>query len=342
MSQRARKMSENNAILAQAALDTAIDKSPSALQPYLKQLEPVVLFIVKIFVIIDPWIAFAWKKGFLYGQKFYAFIEPYHPDLLASMALGLVMMLFGGEFMLLIACAEGYRICGWETTYKCLKGLYNDYVVLEKADAVDDKLDGNGDGVPDVLEISEKDLIARKVKLFMRSSNPMQISQCLSGIYQGWVAVAAVLRMEFARYVALGVGIGEIISSPALKLLHPVLVKLVPADYEKWVEFSISYSCKCVGVWIAVFLARIITAFHSAVRGAHLFAKSLAVYASRYGFPHLTQPYVDDALAAVIAFFGVWIQLKTLFSVPFLLKLPLLPAIVAEDFLSMWLANDAQ
>jgi len=250
-------------------------------------------------------------------------------------------MLFGGEFMLLIACAEGYRICGWETTYTCLQGLYNDYVVLAKADAKDDKVDADGDGIPDVLEITEKDLITRKVKLFMRSSDPMQISECLSGIYQGWVAVAAVLRLEFARYVALGVAIGEVISSPALKLLHPVLVKLVPADYEKWVEFSISYSCKCIGVWVALFLARIITAFHSALRGAHLFAKSLAIYASRYGFPHLMQPFVDDALAGVIAVFGVWWQLKSFFTLPYLLKLPLLPAIIGEDFLSMWLAYDA-
>lgn len=35
----------------------------------------------------------------------------------------------GGNFVALIAAVEAFKLCGWETTKRCILALYGDYLV---------------------------------------------------------------------------------------------------------------------------------------------------------------------------------------------------------------------
>jgi len=79
--------------------------------------------------------------------------------------LGLVLAFFGGEYVLTIATVEAFRLGGWEKAKACLGVLYVSYQTALKASREDDKCDDNNDGVPDVNQISKKELASRKLLL---------------------------------------------------------------------------------------------------------------------------------------------------------------------------------
>ena len=58
------------------------------------------------------------------------------------MATGLVLCYFGGEFTLIIACVEAYRMCGWQESKKSLEDLAKDVDKVLTASENDDLVDG--------------------------------------------------------------------------------------------------------------------------------------------------------------------------------------------------------
>jgi len=269
----------------------------------------------------------------------YIKISPYEPELLFPMAFGLFMIFFGGSFMVIIACIEAYRICGWQQTRDCLITLYNNYLRVKKASEEDDKVDADHDGIADVLEISEGELITRKIKIFLKASDPEAMSNAIAGIYSGMLAVAATLRVEFARTLALGVAIGDVISVPGLKLFVPAFNLVIPHDYQKWVPVILRYVFKILGVSIAITITRYLSAVHSALRGAQLFITSLNIWLAKRNIAHINAfgLFAEEAVMAGVAFVGVMLQIRFAFNLPFPLNFFLLPVTLIEDFLTVWL-----
>lgn len=68
--------------------------------------------------------------------------------------------------------------------------------------------------------------------------------------------------------------------------------KLVPAEYHKWLPLSRKYASRFVGISIAWWLARLVSALHSAVRGATLVVSGVTGYVIRHG-------YVDKRISKV-------------------------------------------
>lgn len=48
--------------------------------------------------------------------------------------------------------------------------------------------------------------------VMLRAVEPAQLHDALGGLYVGFLAVVAALRLQFARAIALGASIGDIIS----------------------------------------------------------------------------------------------------------------------------------
>lgn len=335
--QRPRTAAENTGVLAEATVSEAAKKAPKWLKPYLEKLAPVVGFAAKMLNIMGPYFSKAWALG----EKAYAAIEPYGPKELAPMFFGVILMLFGGYFMTLIACIEAYRISGWEATQEALKVLYSDYCRVKEASDKDDLVDDDGDGVADVLQISKNELVTRKLKVFAKSTNPEEVSKALGSIYTGVIAMMATLKMQFARTVALGVAIGDVFSRVSIKFLHAPLAAVIPKDYHRWIDVVIRYICKSAGISIAWTLQRILSAFHSALRGAQMFTDSFAVYTGKRGYTKLSEGYWDEAFSAVVAAIGLYLQLTTGFSLPWILALPLFPFLFVEKMLALMVVYDA-
>lgn len=309
--------------------DRAEAAAPEWLKPYAKYLGTGIRVTGKVIDVVGPVVI----KGYGLGKQGYKLLEPYGPEELLPMLVGVLMCVFGGSFMMTISAMEAYRMAGWHETKEHLV-IMRDNVRKARAESrKDDEVDADGDGIADVKQIESKELATRKISLFMRVTNPLELSAALSGLYIGLLAVVATLRMRMARTIALGCSLGNAAAGPALKLIKPVAESAVPPEYHNWIAVVVSYVCKGLGVWIAMIVHRVLAAVHSAVRGSQLFCENFATYTRKRGYSALADGYYDEAAMAVVAFMGLYFQLSSSFSIPWLLALPLAPVIIFEKFL---------
>lgn len=312
----------------------AAKKTPEAVQPYIIKVAPALALIMTLVDMSLPYLSGALTKV----QQFYEFLKPYHPEDMACVLVGLFMAFFGGEFPALITAIEAYRQLGFEPTLKALRALWEDAKTVQAANFKDDKEDKDGDGVADVKQINASELVERKVLLFLRTTDPQKVSTAIAAISSGWLAVLASLKVSFARAVALGGAIGDILRKPALRYLSPPLKKIVPEDYHRWIMPCISYTCKTIAISIAWSLQKVISAFHSSIRGGHIAAAGVVVYLHKYKFISVSadDTLVDEVVGYIIAAFGFLIQATTGFHLAFPLNLLLLPISIVE-WLLVWM-----
>ena len=237
------------------------------------------------------------------------------------------MVFFGGTYVTTIAAVEAFRQCGWERTEKHLKILFANY---EKAAAASKK---DGDGIPDVQQLSSNELYRRKALLVAKSVNPDDVSNALAGIWSGIFGVLCTLRIQFAHAITLGAAIGDVLHSGAHKYLEPTLNEIVPKEYHKWVPTIVKYSCRCIAVSIAWIVQRVISAFHSAIRGSELALTGICAYLKRHG--HIkevpeTGSQLWFGLHIGLAVMGFLWQLRLGFSLPFPINILFLPLSIFE------------
>ena len=273
-------------------------------------------------------------------QQLAVILEPYRLDLLAPAAIGLIMCFFGGSFMTLIAACEAYRMVGLASQMKLVKELWADFETFSAASRADDKLDLDGDGVADVLQVTPQQLMQRKVLLFVRTIDPRRLGDAVAGLQSGFLAVVATLKLEFARCITLGSALGQILQKPCDAFVQPVIEGLLPPDYKRWASPVLSGIIKSATITFAWFLQRIISAFHSAMRGGTMFSRNVLEYLDRMNYVHLRSEdtHADEIAGYAVAALGLWFQLSSGFTLPFPLNVLLLPFTLAEWWL-MWMVN---
>lgn len=239
--------------------------------------------------------------------------------------------------MLTIAAVEAYRACGWETTYKCLVDLNKDFDAVVEASRKDDTVDADGNGVADVKEIPPKELLKRKMMIFLTTVDPKRFTDALSGINAGFVAVVATLKLEFVMALTLGYAIADAILPPLQRILEPMLKSLpgVKPEYRKWVPVILVYSIRYACVSLAFFLQRVISGFHSSIRGGLMIARNMLAYLKVMNLVHIDDKdsIVDEAIGYGLAALGFWLQISSSFRLPFPLNVILFPFTLIEWFL---------
>jgi len=316
---------------------TVADNVPKQFQPMLQKAAPIFGQIAEI--VIDkliPLLNQYYVKLLVLWKK----LEPYKPHLLIPSFIGLIMCFFGGSFLTLIAAVEAYRMCGYETTLKCINNLVEDFTKVIEVNKKDDVTDADGDGIPDVLQVSSKALLKRKTLLFLKTIDPKRITDALSGINAGLLAVVATLKLEFAKTITLGNAIASIVEEPAFKYLLPRVEGALPPDYKKWASPVISYSIKSMAISLAWTLQRIISAFHSAIRGGLMFSRNILHYLSEMNYVKIKheETYIDEIVGFGLAFVGLVWQLRSGFGLPFPLNVLLFPFSIAEYTL-IWMVS---
>jgi len=313
---------------ATAYLGAISSKVPEKVRPLLIKVTPIIAIIANLIEKLIP----IFENLYFKAIKLRASLAPYKPELLAPALMGLVMCFFGGSYMTLIAAFEAYRQCGWESTKKCIDDLLLDFQKVAEANAKDDAKDDDGDGVSDVLQISAHDLAARKALLFFRTVDPVRFSGALSGLQSGFMAVVATLKVQFVKAIALGAAIAEILNVPASRFIVPALEIILPADYKRWAGPVVSYAVKSIAVSIAWTLARVISAFHSALKGGVMATRNILDYVDQMGFYKINHEdtYMDEIAGYVLAALGLWFQLSFAFQLPLLMSVLLFPFTIAE------------
>lgn len=94
-------------------------------------------------------------------------------------------------------------------------------------------------------------------------------------------------------------------------------------------------------VSIAWSVQRILSAFHSAMRGGIIFSRNILEYLSKMNYIHINheETMLDEAVGYGLALVGLYFQLAYGFGLPFPLNILLLPFRMAEYFL-IWIVNN--
>ena len=327
-----RKAPANKRSFIKVMMDEAGNRLPKY-KPYIEAATPYVVGAADAVDRAYPYAVVAYAKA----KEGYALLQPYHPEQYLPLATGLIMCFFGGSYLTIIATIECVRLGVWQRLYTGLKILYENYLKAEEASKKDDAVDADGNGVADVLEITDKELFTRKVFLFAQTVDPNQVSDAVNLVWAGMLSVLATLRVHFAQAVTLGCSLGEIAESHLSVTTEPLIRSVLPPQLAKWGPVVNSSLFKFVGVLCAWFLTRIIAGFHAAMRGGHLFVKHALILAKDRGLVDASLENSPRAsmLAAVVGFLGFYWQLSNGFALPFPLNVLLFPVSIVEWLLSV-------
>mmetsp|Transcript_25286 Transcript_25286/g.37616 ORF Transcript_25286/g.37616 Transcript_25286/m.37616 type:complete len:306 (+) Transcript_25286:67-984(+) len=271
------------------------------------------------------------------GHKFYKQLPTDYIHLL----IGAILCFFGGVYPTVFAALQAAEHGGLTTVRKALKALGDEVMIIISESKKDDKVDADGDGTPDTKQLSSRTLMERKVKLVLIKMNPEKVNAAITSIYKVWMAVLAVLKIQFARTIALALTISDFFQSFIDRSVVPIIDKATPAEYKKWVPVLTDWMCKSIGVGVAWKIQTIITAFTSSLAGGLMMSRAVIVILAKHGKgpKDHNDTIVDEVASYVFAFLGFYFQFTQDFRAPFPLNVILAPVQLAEYYIR-WAVTD--
>lgn len=309
------------------------EKAPEKVQPYMVQVSPIVAMMFLYIKIATPYIVQA--------ACFVHDVINKMPERLFYALLGFTICFCGGVFPTTIAAVEAWKVCGGNEALESAKELLAEWKKVLEANKKDNEEDKDNNGIADVDEISAQELLLRKSKLALRSVDANKINSGLGNVYTGWIGVIAVLKIQFAKTVTLGNMIGEKCYGAVQFYVEPQIMNVVPAEYKKWTPVVLQWMCKAVAISIAWWIQRVISAFHSAIRGGLLFGREIVNYLHEKGLVKWKDEdtYMDEAVGWAMAALGLMFQWTFRFSMPFPLNVLLFPVTILESFIIWSVSN---
>lgn len=313
-------------------IEALIDQAREKLPKYRKQIDVVAPYVIMAANAVDqvwPYVV----SFYVMCLGLYEKARPYNPEQFAPLAFGLLLCFFGGSYLTLIAAIEAVRLTVWESIKASLLVLHRNYKKAESASKKDDEIDANNDGVADVKQITKQELLSRKVYLFLRTVDPDEVSTAIMALWGGFLSIVATLRVHFAQAVTLGCSFGDMFHRHFQKHLEPAVNDVLPPELKKWTPKAVMYICKVGGVIIAWFLRRVITGFHSAMRGGNMAVTHGIALGKK--FNRIPADFDENsprasAIAALVGFVGFYWQLSNGFALPFPLNVLFLPVTIVE------------
>lgn len=300
----------------------------SAVQPALNVLLPLLEKAL-------PHILAAWAVV----ARLRAKLAPYQTEEATTIVYGLVLVFFGSNFALLLAAIEAFKKCGWESTRDNVRILYQEFMVILKANEEDNARDDDADGIPDVAQIDNRAVLIRKALLFMRTSDPDRFANALLGIYTAFMGVIAVLKLKFAQIITLGLRLGDIFFEAVNPKVTPALKAQAAEEYHGWISLGVEYVVKSVAITVAFVVQRILTAMYSAMRGAEIAVGTALQLAAQKGVLNKAATekgsLPSNFAVGLLVVVGIYFQLATLAGgLSFPLNILLLPLTLAESTLA--------
>eukprot|EP00527_Entomoneis_sp_CCMP2396_P007816 CAMPEP_0198143648 /NCGR_PEP_ID=MMETSP1443-20131203/8696_1 /TAXON_ID=186043 /ORGANISM="Entomoneis sp., Strain CCMP2396" /LENGTH=319 /DNA_ID=CAMNT_0043806915 /DNA_START=106 /DNA_END=1065 /DNA_ORIENTATION=+ len=253
---------------------------------------------------------------------------------------GFVFCFFGGMFPTLFAAIQAAEYGGRKTVMESLKILSDEAIVIIEESKKDDKEDKDGDGIDDVKQLSKQEYMQRKTLLVLRKMNPEKLDKALASLYKVWLAVVAVLSVEFAKTISLALSIADFLQKPCDRFITPVLQRVIPDEYDKWVPVTLSWITKAIAMSIAWYLQTVRSAFASAMKGGLMMGRAAFQAMVHRGITlgglipeDHGKSVVDEALMYGFAGLGFYTQFSLGFSLPAPLNIILFPLQLAEQYI---------
>lgn len=325
----------------EAFMKGIVEKAPASMVPTVKKVVPYIYMLSEWFTLAIPYFYSCYQK-FIEAKDILC-SDKYRIDLLVPSFIGLSMCFFGGSFCTVIAAVEAFRMVGYQTTLDCMNDLYEDIAKFLEQNKKDDSIDADNNGKSDVAEMDPKDVITRKTLLFLKTVDPKRVTGALAGINSGFLAVAATLKLQFAKAITLGSSIASMLDKPATKYLLPIIEQSLPEDYKRWGKPIMDYTISSIAISFAWTIQRVVSCFHSASRGGLMFSRNFIEYLNHMKYLKLNteDTQLDEVVGYFMAFLGISFQLTRGFNLPFPVNLFLLPLTFLEWFLVRIVLNSA-
>jgi hypothetical protein len=253
---------------------------------------------------------------------------------------GFVFCFFGGTFPVLFAAVQAAEYGGRQAVMLALSDLADEAIIIIEESKKDDVADDDKDGKADVAKISNAEFLSRKTQLVLKKMNPEKIDRAVGSLYKVWLAVAAVLSIEFAKTISMALTISEFLRKPLNRFLAPTVMLAIPNDYDKWVPVVLGWIAKSIAISIAFYVQSLVSGLASALRGGLLMARAtyqFLVYRKINLFGLIpddnSESVLDEALSYIFAGLGFYTQFRAGFSLPTPLNYVLWPFQVAEYYL---------
>ena len=177
-----------------------------AIQTIARPLMAIVVWLLPLFISYCRFLHRTWKK------------IPYDAS---TFLIGIVFCFFGGLYPTVFAAIQAAKHSGMTTVRKAVSALADEALVVIEQSKKDDDVDADADGRKDVDQITNREYVLRKSRLVMAKMNPDRVDGAVASIYTVWLAVAAVLRIQFARTISMALGIAEFINRPVSAIKAP-------------------------------------------------------------------------------------------------------------------------
>ncbi|CAD7929237.1 unnamed protein product [Amoebophrya sp. A25] len=315
---------EERARVARLALAAAA-RPPGYVYDVMEKALPYWNKFLEIMAVVLPNVVWAYEKC----RDFYAML----PIEIACCIYGLGICFFGGTYVVAISAIEAFKMSGGDTIEACWNDICEECSLLVEKNEEDNEEDLDNDGIADVLQISQRELMQRKVKLVVTSIDPDKLTKAVGGLYQGFLSVLMTVKFQFAQAIALAVSMAEQARKPAAVVLTPILASALPPNSEDWIVTAIDYLTKTIALLFAWTLQKMVCAVQSAIKGGHMFAQNLLLFlANKLGVENidLDETMVDEYIGWAIAAMGVYFQIVHGFALVFPFSIVLFPLNIIE------------
>ncbi|EKF38100.1 hypothetical protein MOQ_001695 [Trypanosoma cruzi marinkellei] len=270
------------------------------------------------------------------GVDFFSTAKNHQSAHIWPMLLGFCVCFFGGCFAMLIAVVEVVYLTTWDTIKKSIATIYENYLLAREASLKDDMIDDDGNGIPDVQEISGKELFSRKLNLFLRSVDPVSLKDALHALLLAFFAILAALKNNIANTLVFACGLADIIERNfSIKVF---VDDILPPEHKKLSGIITMMFLNFISVTIAMILKRYVMTLQCALFGATMMVRNAITIGKNV---HLVEEDLNiksqrsKRLITLLACFGFLWQASNGFSVPFPLNILLFPVSLLEWFVGV-------
>jgi len=287
-------------------------KDPNADSPRKQALACFLKYLVKPLIVIIMF--YIWL-----GKRLYAIYQVL-PVNVVKMIFGVGLCFFGGVYFETIAAAEAFRSFGGQALWEELCIVWEEAKLAHAATEEDEKKEKEN-GV-DVSQMSANELINHKAKVAMAAvKDPERLMKAVQFLFSAYLSVIATLKFQFAKTVALALGIASMLELPLVRCFGPILAPAMGEEIQHWIPAIIGTVIKVIAVVVASLIQSIISAFYSGLRGGQIFSVALINMLGENGFMDkcpdwlakkpfdANESYLDEAIGYPLAAFGFAWQL---------------------------------
>eukprot|EP01039_Chlorochromonas_danica_P008281 gene8281-9130_t len=261
----------------------------------------------------------------------------YQPGLLAVTGGGLATAFWGAHFPLTLAALEALLLANCLGTLRHLRHLFD---ALHAHYLSHSRATSSSSSASTTSSSSSSSASTTSLLLgVMKAVDPQTVAGALAGLNAALLAVVTTLRLRFAQTIALGNAMAASLEEPLEVVAGPALRHLLGGDLEAWAPYLLSAAVRLVAVVLAWRMRRVLSAYHSALRGG-LVCTSYGVrllvawkVLPRRRLRGKVFSAVVVALGYALALLGLYYQLTAAPELPAAIALLLLPLRLTETVL---------